>query len=305
MILGVAAPLAAATPSPFSDPVYEDARKQIESAAWERYRGYILTGTIVVGLQSTLIAALVIQRARRRRIEVALRASEAELRQSSERNQDLAGRLLAAQEAERTRIARDLHDDVGQQLAGVGIMLSGLKRLLRGPEPPRDAAETVTVLQARTNVLAETLRHLSHELHPGVLTKLGLVAALQQHTGEVEQHYGITVTLDAPATFDVDPDVALCLYPARRRRSRTARTRARTGRAGGAEANATLPSSCVSRTTASDSSPASGARAGSGCAVSPSVCGSFTAASTWTRRRAAARHCWSGRQSPRLTHRMR
>ena len=170
-------------------------------------------GAVALTLQSALIAGLVIQRARRRRTELALRASEAALRQSFELSQDLAGRLLTAQEAERTRIARGLHDDVGQQLAGVGIMLSGLKRLVLRPGPPKDAAETVTVLQERTNALAETIRHLSHELRPGVLTNLGLVAALRQHAAEVEQHYGITVTLAAPANLDsVDLDVALCLY---------------------------------------------------------------------------------------------
>jgi signal transduction histidine kinase len=170
-------------------------------------------GAVVLALQSALIASLVIQRARGRRAELALRASEAALRQSFELHQDLAGRLITAQEAERTRIARDLHDDVGQQLAGVGIMLSGLKRLLLRPGPPKNAAETVTVLQQRTNSLAETIRHLSHELHPGMLTNLGLVAALRQHAAEVEQHYGITITLDAPANLDaVDLDLALCLY---------------------------------------------------------------------------------------------
>jgi hypothetical protein len=64
---------------------------------------YILTATIVLGLQSALITGLMIQGARRRRTELALRESEAELRRSSERNQDLAGRLITAQEAERSR----------------------------------------------------------------------------------------------------------------------------------------------------------------------------------------------------------
>ena len=61
-----------------------------EVSAWEQYRGYILTATVVLGLQSALIAGLMIQGARRRRTEIALRESEAELRRSSDRNQDLA-----------------------------------------------------------------------------------------------------------------------------------------------------------------------------------------------------------------------
>ena len=182
-------------------------------AAWELYRWYILAGTFVLALQSGLIAGLVIQRARRRRIELALRGSEAALRQALERNHDLAGRLIAAQEAERTRIARGLHDDVGQQLAGVGIMLSGLRRLLTDPDRRRDAEGSVVTLQDRTTALSQTIRHLSHELHPGVLKTFGMAAALRQHAAEVEEHYGITITVEAPADLDSLPlDVALCLY---------------------------------------------------------------------------------------------
>src|SRR4029079_9361327 len=130
-----------------------------ELNAWEQYRVYILAATIVLGLQSALITGLVIQRARRRRTELALRENEAERRRSSERNQDLAGRLITAQEGERSRIARDLHDDVSQQIAGLAIMLSGLKRsLLR---PPERVNETLATLQDRTTSLADTLRHLS------------------------------------------------------------------------------------------------------------------------------------------------
>ncbi|HXI32422.1 MAG TPA: histidine kinase, partial [Vicinamibacterales bacterium] len=156
-----------------------------ERSGWEQNRVYILTATIVVGLQSALITGLVIQGARRRRTERALREREAELRRSSERNQDLAGRLITAQEAERSRIARDLHDDVSQQIAGLAIMLSGLKRsLLR---PPERVNETLATLQDRTTSLADTLRHLSHELHPGLLRHAGLVAALKQHCAEAEK----------------------------------------------------------------------------------------------------------------------
>ena len=149
-----------------------------ELGVWELYRSYILGGVLLVIAQSALIAGLIVQRARRRRTEVALR-------QSSEQNQDLAGRLIHAQEAERTRIARDLHDDLSQQLAGLGIMLSGLRRKVdkRGADP--DIDQTVTTLQDRTSALAQSLRNLSHELHPSVLQHAGLVATLRSHCAGV------------------------------------------------------------------------------------------------------------------------
>jgi len=183
-----------------------------ELSAWEQYRMYILTATIVLGLQSALIAGLAIQGARRRRTELALRESEAALRRSSERNQDLAGRLITAQEAERSRIARDLHDDVSQQLAGLAIMLSGLKRSLLRPDS-RQVNETLATLQERTTSLADTLRHLSHELHPGLLQHAGLAAALKQHCAEAGKHHHLTVTFKAADSLDaIEADTALCLY---------------------------------------------------------------------------------------------
>ena len=149
----------------------------------------------------------------RKKMEESLRDSEAALRQSYEQNQDLAGRLINAQEEERTRIARDLHDDVSQQLAGVGIMLSGLKRNLHRSGPGPEIDETLASLQDRTATLAHSLRHLSHELHPGVLKHAGLAAALREHCSEVQKHHGISVTFSARDDFEALAfDVGLCLY---------------------------------------------------------------------------------------------
>ena len=64
----------------------------------------------------------------RRQAEEALRVNEAALRQSHAEIEDLAGRLITAQEAERARIARDLHDDISQQLAAISIEMSECKR---------------------------------------------------------------------------------------------------------------------------------------------------------------------------------
>ena len=70
----------------------------------------------------------------RKRAEEAIREKEAVLRASDQEIQNLVGRLIVAQEVERSRIARDLHDDTSQQLAGLAIALSGLKRQV-GAQP--------------------------------------------------------------------------------------------------------------------------------------------------------------------------
>jgi signal transduction histidine kinase len=191
-----------------------------QPSVWDLYKGYVVIGISIVGLQTVLIAGLVLQRARRRRIELALRESEqhsreseAALRRSYEQNQDLSGRLINAQEAERTRIARDLHDDVSQQLAGVGIMLAGLKRKLGKPELAPEVEQTVASLQGRTSTLADAIRNLSHELHPSVLQHTGLVATLTRHCAEIERHHDVKVAFSsADDLASLSPDAALCLF---------------------------------------------------------------------------------------------
>ena len=146
-------------------------------------------------------------------MEESLLANQTALQRAYEQNQDLAGRLIHAQEEERARIARDLHDDVSQQIAGVGILLSSLKRTLKPAGPRPEADETMAALQERTARLADSIRHLSHELHPGVLKHTGLIAALQQHCAEVERHHHLALTLSASGDLDsLEFDAALCLY---------------------------------------------------------------------------------------------
>ena len=117
----------------------------------------------------------------RKRAEEAMRENEAVLQASHREIQDLAGRLIAAQEVERARIARDLHDDLSQQLAGLSIALSGVKRRVAALPAAGNLPGEVSSLQQRTLALAENIRHLSHDLHPSVLEHAGLVAALAAH----------------------------------------------------------------------------------------------------------------------------
>ena len=72
--------------------------------------------------------------------------------------------------------------DITQQLVALSIALSGLKRWL--PADAADVHDTLARLQQRTIALADALRHMSHDLHPGVLKHAGLVAALKAHCAE-------------------------------------------------------------------------------------------------------------------------
>ena len=140
----------------------------------------------------------------------ALRASQGALRASLDRIRDLAGRLLSAQELERARIARQLHDDVNQQLAAVSIALSGLRRHLRGDAA---LATTVAQLQQQTSMLVKTVRTLSHELHPSTLRHIGLLAALRGDCVEFGRQHGIAVLFRGSGDIGVVSDeVALCIY---------------------------------------------------------------------------------------------
>ena len=177
-----------------------------QPGVWDQYKVYILSAAALVALQSAMIAGLVFQRARRRRTERALR-------RSYEQNQDLAGQLINAQEVERTRIARELHDDVSQQLAGVGIMLSGLKRTVGKVVAEPEIDRAFTAIQGRTSTLADAIRSLSHELHPTVMQTVGLAAALERHCAEVAELHQLEVTFRADGNLGaLSADAALSLF---------------------------------------------------------------------------------------------
>jgi two-component system, NarL family, sensor histidine kinase UhpB len=134
-----------------------------------------------------------------------------EAKRALELNRDLAGRLIASQEAERTRIARDLHDDACQEVAGVAVDISNLLH----PRDIRDPAvqQALMSVQNRVAAVAESLRLLSHDLHPSVLQHIGLVAALEAHCAEVERHYDVQVRFSTEGDVEpAAPPVALSLF---------------------------------------------------------------------------------------------
>jgi signal transduction histidine kinase len=179
---------------------------------WESYRGYIQTAAAVIIAQLLLIVALLAQRAQRRRAEEALRKSEGTLRRSYERTRLLAGRLINAQEAARAEIARDLHDDLCQELVGVAMAVSFLQRS-PGNLQDGQTQHALSTLHRHTLGMVDCVRNLSHELHPATLRLVGLAAALGGHCVEVEKRHDVHVSFSVEGELDnIDGDTALCLF---------------------------------------------------------------------------------------------
>ena len=178
---------------------------------FELYRRYVIAGLLVFTAQFAFIIALLVQRTRRRRAEHALAGREADLRTSYDKIRDLAGRLITAQETERTRIARDLHDDTCQEVARVAVDVSNVAQRLAVPDSSVQLG--LSSVHARLAGIAESLRLLSHDLHPSVLQHIGLVAALEAHCAEAERQYDVQVAFIAEGDVEpAEPMVALSLF---------------------------------------------------------------------------------------------
>jgi len=116
----------------------------------------------------------------------------------SERRETLRGelfrRVVAAQEAERQRIARDLHDETGQSLTAIGLGLRGLSNTLA--KNPSQAADTLHRLESLTSDSLSELQRLITDLRPSHLDDLGLPAALRWYAGKVSERTGLKIRVD-------------------------------------------------------------------------------------------------------------
>jgi PAS domain S-box-containing protein len=137
--------------------------------------------------------------------------SEATVLQYQKELQSLTGRLLSVQEAGNKELARELHDDLSQKLAALGMEVSMLLESSR--ESPELLPERVRAIGAKISRLAEGVHALSRRLHPAILDELGLEAALK------EECVGFSAQEGVPARFEservpaaIPEDISLCLY---------------------------------------------------------------------------------------------
>jgi signal transduction histidine kinase len=163
--------------------------------AWEQYRAPILTGGAVLLAQAVMITWLLYEHQRRRRSEAAAH--------------ELTGRLIEAQENERGRVARELHDDVTQRLALLAIDAGREERRIS------NSTEATTMRAMREGLvrLSEDVHALSYRLHPSILEDLGLREALNAEC----EHFSRTCSIRLEANARDIPenlpnDVALCLF---------------------------------------------------------------------------------------------
>ncbi len=182
---------------------------------WDQYQRYIVGAVVLLLAQTALIAGLLVQRAKRRRVERELRGSERELRGSQaklrvsyDRIRHLSRRLLGEQETERARIARELHDDINQQLTILSIDLDRL----RSDHLQVHSAERLSRAMETAQGISTSVRQLSHRLHPSKLQLIGLVAALDNLRRDVSPPRLPIAFCHRDVPEEIDQNIALCLF---------------------------------------------------------------------------------------------
>ena len=141
----------------------------------------------------------------------AQKKADRELHESLAQMRALSGRLMRAQDDERRRIARMLHETTAQDLAALKMLLARLSRTVGATMPDADRStltESIELAERSMN----GVRTLSYVLHPPFLDETGLVSALRWYAEGFARRSGIAVDLDLPSSFerpDLDVETAL------------------------------------------------------------------------------------------------
>jgi signal transduction histidine kinase len=148
---------------------------------------------------------LTANRLMKRMLDEGKRAEE-KLTKSRERLRNLSGRLQSVLEEERTRISREIHDELGQALTAMKLDLSSVRRsLISGGMA--EQSERVQEIERAVIRLIRTVRKIAAELRPGILDELGIVAAIEWMAKDFQKRTGIGCSVSIRAVEKISDTV--------------------------------------------------------------------------------------------------
>ena len=168
-----------------------------EPSVWERTKWIWMTSLLIITVLSAITTYLL--------------SNRRQLKLATDRQMQLSGLLINAEEQERSRVASELHDDFSQRLAILALGLENVQEAT--PASFRDIHKQLHELSNSTSELGTDLHTLSHQLHSSTLESLGLVPAVGAMCKEFAAKQGIRVDFTSnEIPRSLRPDVALCIF---------------------------------------------------------------------------------------------
>ncbi|MBH0193637.1 MAG: PAS domain S-box protein, partial [Nitrospira sp.] len=147
----------------------------------------------------------------RKQVEEELLRNQETLRQQRVQLEDLTSKLITAQEQERQRIARELHDDLSQRMAAVVLDIATIEQ--QPPLLPERLSDMLRPVRERVEQLSDDIHNLAYKLHPSLLQHAGLQPAVEDHIREVIKRTGLSVLLKVNrVSGSLPPDHSICLF---------------------------------------------------------------------------------------------
>lgn len=131
--------------------------------------------------------------------------AEEQLKQSHEQLRQLASHLQNIREEEQKRIAREVHDELGQQVTGLKMDVAWIWKKIAGSEGSNPIEEKLKEMTALLDSAVKTIRKIASELRPGILDDMGLVPALEWQTKEFHKRFSIPIEFKSSVRH-LDPD---------------------------------------------------------------------------------------------------
>jgi two-component system, NarL family, sensor histidine kinase UhpB len=157
------------------------------------------------------LMALVMDVSGRKRAEAEAQRREEEVRQHGAELEALTRKLFTAQETERQRLARDLHDDVSQRLAALVFDVAALEE--HPPGVPEGLTRALQPVRGQLEQLSDDIHNLAYRLHPSLIEHAGLQPAIEDHIEQITKRTGLAIALEArrlPSDLPIEP--ATCLF---------------------------------------------------------------------------------------------